>query len=48
MAADNKLLGNFGLVGIIGPLLLAIYRGLPLDCLDYEKAILKENQQDIG
>ncbi len=34
-------------VGIIGPLFLAISRGLPLDCLNYEKAILKENSQSI-
>ena len=34
-------------VGMIGPLFLAISRGLPLDCLNYEKAILKENKQGI-
>ena len=29
-------------VGVVGPLLLAIYKGLPLDCLDYKSAIQKE------
>ena len=29
-------------LGITGPLLLAIFNGLPLDCLNYEKAISKE------
>ncbi len=29
-------------LGILSPLLLAIYKGLPLDCLDVESAIRKE------
>ena len=29
-------------LGVTGPFLIAIYNGLPLDCLDYEKAINNE------
>ena len=28
--------------GVIAPLMLAVYRGLPLDCLSLEKAIMEE------
>jgi len=30
------------IVGIFSPFLLAIYRGLPLNCLDFDSAIKKE------
>ena len=29
-------------LGILAPLLIAIGQGLPIDCLDYKKALLKE------
>ena len=29
-------------VGILAPLLIAIGQGLPIDCLDYKTALLKE------
>tara|TARA_Y100001968_G_scaffold297051_1_gene305703 strand:- start:420 stop:683 length:264 start_codon:yes stop_codon:yes gene_type:complete len=35
-------LGLFLVVGALGPICLAIFRGLPLDCLSYESAILRE------
>tara|TARA_B100001250_G_scaffold408852_2_gene432005 strand:+ start:379 stop:642 length:264 start_codon:yes stop_codon:yes gene_type:complete len=35
------------MLGIIVPILLAIYRGLPIDCLNYEKAIVKELSHNI-
>ena len=28
--------------GVLGPIMYAIYRGLPLDCLDYKSAIKRE------
>ena len=31
-------------LGVTAPILLAIYRGLPTDCLNYENAILKEKK----
>ena len=33
-------------VGMCAPLFLAIYRGLPLDCLDYKSAISREFSLD--
>ncbi len=48
--AEINSLGAYKLIftiGVTGPLLLAIYRGLPLDCLNYEKAILKESGNSV-
>ncbi len=33
-------------LGALGPLCLAISRGLPLDCLDYKAAIIRELTSD--
>ena len=38
-----KELGKYALSRLaLAPLMLAIYKGLPLDCLDYEAAMLRE------
>jgi len=38
-------LGLVLLAGALAPLFFAIYKGLPLDCLDYQAAMLREGEQ---
>ncbi len=35
-------------VGMLGPLFYAIFRGLPLDCLDYKSAIQREFNTELS
>ncbi|KGG16544.1 hypothetical protein EV06_0385 [Prochlorococcus sp. MIT 0602] len=43
--AKSASLGIYPLIftaGIFSPLMISIYRGLPLNCLDFESALSKE------
>ncbi len=39
-------LGLLFTLAVLAPLFLVIYMGMPLDCLDYKAAILRENNEN--